>query len=199
MALIEARDTLKSSVRATKARVPPGRTGNAIMSRRKRAPSAKAPDAPRVRRPCIVLAPAGAMLDAALLATLDERDLTPRLEHHAEMAMAEVCLLRREVVQRAAHASDPEEIPPLIVIDSAHPDTNLLINALAQHLPDIPVLQPDTQGGLQQLQHSTARTRKQESEPAMTAQPVRHAEVNEDELSALLAQPTSASSAGADP
>ena len=199
MVLQEGRYTLRGPDLRAIGDAHADQAGTANMSGPKPKPPTKSPQTPRVRRPCVVLAPATQVLDRVLLATLDKRGWTPRLEHHPEMAMAEVCLLRREVVQRSAHLGDPEDVPPLIVTNPSDPHTTALIEALAQHLADIPVYETNDDGRLVMVRGEPTTQATDPADPPMVVHPARQTEVNDDELSALLGEPSATPHTGVDP
>jgi hypothetical protein len=71
---------------------------------------------------------------------LNEAGLVPRIEHDPRLAMAEVCLLRREARHRAASGEQPDSYAPLILLTSPTGAIQDMIDTLAQVLPDIPLL-----------------------------------------------------------
>jgi hypothetical protein len=90
--------------------------------------------------PCVVLAPSGHSLDERLPEVLAERGWTPRIELDARMAMAEICLLRRELRVQCAWNEAPMEWPGLIVVHPrALPHWEPLLSAIETHVPDISI------------------------------------------------------------
>ena len=142
---------------------------------------------PRVLHPCVVLAAASQPLAEAFHKTLLEEGLTPRVEHDPRMAMAEVCLLRREARQRRGTGANRSTAAPLILLDLTCQLTSELIAAMRQHVPDIPVLHFDG-ATLNTMHEADDAVTKQ---PPVIVQPPRSTEVNEDELTSLLRSPTS--------
>lgn len=89
---------------------------------------------------CVVLAPMDRPVDPLLYAALSERGWSPRVEHDPRMAMAEACLVRRELQLRAAWQLSSGLVPGLVL--SPHPepeDVEAMRTSLARHVPDIPV------------------------------------------------------------
>jgi hypothetical protein len=144
------------------------------------------PTPPRVRRPCVVLAPAEHVLDQAFLMSLEGQGLTPRLEHDPQMAMAEVCLLRREARQRATQQSEAADMPPLILIDPTQPHTANMVVVLQRLIPDIPIYVVDEHGAICLESSPDETTPTDQAEPPMVIQPRRDVEVTDQELSVLL-------------
>ena len=142
---------------------------------------------PRVLHPCVVLAAASQPLAEAFHKTLLEEGLTPRVEHDPRMAMAEVCLLRREARQRRGTGANRSTAAPLILLDLTCQLTSELIAAMQQHVPDIPVLHFDG-ATLNTMHEADDAVTKQ---PPVIVQPPRSTEVNEDELTSLLRSSTS--------
>ena len=144
------------------------------------------PTPPRVRRPCVVLAPTEHVLDQAFLMSLDGQGLTPRLEHDPQMAMAEVCLLRREARQRATQQSEAADMPPLVLIDPTQPHTANMVVVLQRLIPDIPIYVVDEHGAICLESSADETTPTDQAEPPMVIQPRRDVEVTDQELSVLL-------------
>ena len=89
---------------------------------------------------CVVLAPLDRPVDPLIYAALSERGWSPRVEHDPRMAMAEACLVRRELQLRAAWQSTTGLIPGLVL--SPHPeadDIDVMRTSMARHVPDIPI------------------------------------------------------------
>ncbi|MDG1838114.1 MAG: hypothetical protein P8I91_04860 [Phycisphaerales bacterium] len=142
---------------------------------------------PCVLHPCVVLASASQQqLTDAFHTALLEEGLVPRVEHDPRMAMAEVCLLRREAKQRRGTGADRSTAAPLILLDLTCQLTNELIAAMRQHVPDIPVLHFDGTS-LNTVHKALDAATKQ---PPVIVQPPRSIEVNEDELMSLLRSST---------
>lgn len=140
------------------------------------------PEPPQMLRPCVVLAPASRPLGDALHRALRAAELAPRVEHDPRMAMAEVCLLRREARQRRGAAPDPEQPAPLVLVAAASDEELLLLEALHTHVPDVPIFQFD--GATLQRLHTPDAS--DASEPPVIVQPPHRPEVTDDELSTLL-------------
>ena len=140
---------------------------------------------PSVLHPCVVLASASQQLADAFHKALLEEGLVPRVEHDPRMAMAEVCLLRREAKQRRGTGTDRSTAAPLILLDLTCPLTGELITAMRQHVPDIPVLHFD--GTSLNTGHEAIEVVTKQ--PPVIVQPPRSTEVNEDELTSLLRSP----------
>lgn len=98
------------------------------------------------------------------------------------MAMAELCLLRREAAQRRPVTSESEHPASLILVASPTADEVHLLEALQRHVPDVPVLQFD--GAALQRIHTPEGHIKHE--PPVIVQPPGRPEVTDDELSTLL-------------
>ena len=135
---------------------------------------------PRVLRPCVVLAQASRPLDEALHSALQEAGLTPRVEHDPQMAMAEVCLLRREARQRRGAGGDSTELSPLVLTSIELREVNSMLDAMQRHVPDVPILQFDG-AGLISIHSSTA-----EAAPEVVDNPASSPELTDDELATLL-------------
>lgn len=135
----------------------------------------------RVVRPCVLLAPVSQVLPDSLHAALSQAGLTPRMEHDPEMAMAELCLLRREHRQHriGGQTSEPS---PLVLAASPSEDTLTMLDALTRHVPDIPVLHFD--GSTLQ----THRAASPDAEPPVVAHPPSKTDVSDAELASLLAR-----------
>jgi len=142
------------------------------------------PEPPQMLHPCVVLAPASQPLDNALLRCLRSADLVPRVEHDPRMAMAEVCLLRREARQRAGASADAQQPAPLVLIAAPGAESRRLLEAMHTHVPDVPILQFD--GATLQRLHTPDAS--DASEPPVIVQPPLRPEVSDDELSTLLSQ-----------
>lgn len=94
--------------------------------------------------PCVILAPADHPLDELLPRLLAERGWSARVEHDARMAMAEACLVRRDMHIR--HAWDDQQIqfPGIILaVPERCGDVDALRNAMRNHVPDIPIWKYD--------------------------------------------------------
>jgi hypothetical protein len=184
--------------------MPPSKKKGTSKARpKKAAPSPRlvrgddTPEPPLMLRPCVVLAPASKPLDDALHRALRTAQFAPRVEHDPRMAMAEVCLLRREARQRRAASADPEQPAPLVLVASPAAEERLLLAALHTHVPDVPVYQFDG-AALQQLHTPDA---SDAVEPPVIVQPPHQPEVTDDELSTLLTprQEDGSSRNGSDP
>ncbi|MDP7028658.1 MAG: hypothetical protein QF733_00370 [Phycisphaerales bacterium] len=136
---------------------------------------------PRVLRPCVVLAQADQPLPDTLHQALLEAGLSPRVEHDPRMAMAEVCLLRREARQRRGAGGNQTDAAPLVMIAEAGSEASNLLQAMQQHVPDIPVLRFDGQD-LRSMHEPPPAT----PDPPVVVQPPHTQEVNEEELATLL-------------
>ena len=89
---------------------------------------------------CVVLAPMDRTIDPALYTTLSERDWSPRVEHDPRMAMAEACLVRRELQLRAAWQLESGQVPGLVIASHPHVDlVDAMRTSMARHVPDIPI------------------------------------------------------------
>jgi hypothetical protein len=140
------------------------------------------PEPPRILQPCVVLAPASKPLNDALHRALRAEHLTPRVEHDPRMAMAELCLLRREASQRRGATSETELPAALVLVATPTGDEVLLLEALRRHVPDVPVLQFD---GTTLEQVHTPKGIETREPPVIVQPPVR-LDVTDDELSTLL-------------
>ena len=140
------------------------------------------PEPPRILQPCVVLAPASKPLDDALHLALRAEHLTPRVEHDPRMAMAELCLLRREASQRRGATSESEQPAALILVATPTNDEVQLLEAMQRHVPDVPVLQFDGTT----LQHVHTPKGLDKNDPPVIVQPPIHPEVTDEELSTLL-------------
>ena len=167
---------------------PPKKKGTSKASPKKAKPSPRlvrgdeTPEPPQMLHPCVVLAPASKPLDDALHRALRTAQFAPRVEHDPRMAMAEVCLLRREARQRRGASADAEQPAPLILVAAPTAEERLLLEALHTHVPDVPVYQFDG-ASLQQLHTPDAADA---TEPPVIVQPPHQPEVTDDELSTLL-------------
>ncbi len=171
--------------------MPPSKKKGASKARPKKAmPSPRlargddTPEPPQMLRPCVVLAPASPPLDEALHRALRAADLAPRVEHDPRMAMAEVCLLRREARQRRGASPDAQQVAPLVLVAQPAAEERLMLEALHTHVPDVPVFLFDG-ASLQLLQTPDASDAR---EPAVIAQPPRQPDVTDDELATLRSQ-----------
>ncbi|MCP4759397.1 MAG: hypothetical protein GY894_01030 [Planctomycetes bacterium] len=135
---------------------------------------------PRVLRPCVVLAQASQPLDETLHAALHEAGLTPRVEHDPRMAMAEVCLLRREARQRRGAGGDQDEPAPLVLTTTQQQEVDGMLAAMQKHVPDIPILRFDG-AALVSVHASTP-----EAAPPLVVNPSNSPELTDDELATLL-------------
>jgi len=97
------------------------------------------------------------------------------------MAMAEVCLLRREARQRRGAGGQQTEAAPLVMIETEGEETAALLQALQHHVPDIPVLRFDGTR-LRSMHEPPAAS----PEPPVVVQPPQTPDVNEAELVTLL-------------
>ncbi|MCH2133157.1 MAG: hypothetical protein MK116_05340 [Phycisphaerales bacterium] len=89
---------------------------------------------------CVVLAPLDRQVDVQLYAALTERGWTPRVEHDPRMAMAEACLVRRELRMRAAWQLTSGQVPGLVLAPHPDPDdVDEMRTSMARHVPDIPI------------------------------------------------------------
>ncbi len=90
---------------------------------------------------CVVLTPLDRSIDPGLYATLAARSWTPRVEHDPRMAMAEACLVRRELQLRAAWQDlETSLVPGLILLAEDHSDeVESLRIAMDRHVPEIPI------------------------------------------------------------
>ena len=89
---------------------------------------------------CVVLAPLDRAVDPQVYAALSERGWSPRIEHDPRMAMAEACLVRRELQLRAAWQSTSGLVPGLILAPHPEPDdVDAMRTSMARHVPDIPI------------------------------------------------------------
>ncbi|MEE2906370.1 MAG: hypothetical protein VX527_00910 [Planctomycetota bacterium] len=89
---------------------------------------------------CVVLAPLDRPVDPQVYAALSERGWSPRVEHDPRMAMAEACLVRRELQLRAAWQSNSGLIPGLVLAPHPEPDdVDAMRTSMARHVPDIPI------------------------------------------------------------
>ena len=156
---------------------PPRKGGGRMTPRLVEEPNEPPPQ--RIVRPCVLLAPASGTLPDALHAALAAEGLTPRMEHDPEMPMAELCLLRREQRQRP-QGDAPQAPAPLVLAAPPLDRTIAMLDALARHVPDIPVLQFN---GTSLCTHRAAEV---SADPPVVAHPPASAEVSEAELSTLL-------------
>lgn len=136
----------------------------------------------RVLGPCVVLAPLDQRLGDDLLRTLDAQGLSPRVEHDCWLAMAEACLLRREARQVRSTGA-PAEPAPLVMLDEPDAQASDMLQSMARHVPDIPVLRY-ADGALHVVAEATAP--EDDAEPPVIIQPPRNREVSDDELASLL-------------
>lgn len=90
--------------------------------------------------PCVVLVPREHAFDEQLPQLLSDRGWSPRLEHDPRMAMAEACLIRRELQVRNAWEEEPMPIPGLIVVEpDSIPAWEAFRAAMVNYVPDIPI------------------------------------------------------------
>ena len=118
---------------------------------------------------CVVLAPMDRTIDPALYTTLSERDWSPRVEHDPRMAMAEACLVRRELQLRAAWQLESGQVPGLVI--ASHPNVDLvdaMRTSMARHVPDIPIW--TTNGSQIEPLNEAARTASQANQPSTANQ-----------------------------
>ncbi len=135
---------------------------------------------PRMLHPCVVLTPADTPLQDDHHRALAKASLTPRVEHDPHMAMAELCLLRREARQRRGASGDDQSMAPLVILTHPNDEVARLLTALAQHVPDIPVLQY-TGSGFEEIQRG-----QPQADPPVIAQPPQGADLTSRELDSLL-------------
>ena len=91
-------------------------------------------------QPCVVLAGLDTPIPEPLHHALHEAGLTPRIEHDPRLAMAEVCLLRRESRHRTARGEPHTAHAPLVLLATPAGATQDMIDTLGRVLPDIPLL-----------------------------------------------------------
>ena len=143
---------------------------------------ARRSDPPQIVRPCVVLASASEPLPEAFHRVLKSAGLAPRVEHDPRMAMAEVCLLRRESRQRRGITSESQELAPLILVTTPQAEERVMLEAMLLHVPDVPVMQFD--GAALQRVHTPDAS--DVSDPPVAVQPPKRPEVTDDELNTLL-------------
>ncbi|MDG2291823.1 MAG: hypothetical protein P8L37_04120 [Phycisphaerales bacterium] len=137
--------------------------------------------------PCVVLVPPGHSLDDRLPEVLVERGWSPRVEQDARLAMAEICLLRRELRVQCAWNESPMEWPGLIVVDPralAHWEP--LLSAMETHVPDISIWGWD---GIDLVRIHDGRIEAEEHvapAPSPASLPFRPEPLSHDEVSMLL-------------
>ena len=143
--------------------------------------SGHAPEA-RPLRPCVVLTSLERPVPEPLHQALHEADLAPRVEHDPRMAMAEVCLLRREMHERAAIGVDEDApLPPLVLLGAPTDAQAVMVDTLQRMVPDVPVLML-VGNTLGELDPPFAGTTDAPALPDATVVP--------DEIESLLGRPT---------
>jgi hypothetical protein len=128
---------------------------------------------------CVVLAPLDRQIDPQLFAALAERGWTPRIEHDPRMAMAEACLVRREIQMRAAWQQASGQTPGIILATAEPRGTiDAMQASMARHVPDIPVwsargdaLEPLNEIARKSLQHEHQATQPEADSTAQQEAP----------------------------
>ncbi len=114
---------------------------------------------------CVLLAPLDRPVDPAIYGALSERGWSARVEHDPRMAMAEACLVRRELQLRAAWQSATDLIPGLVLLP--HPDQSeveAMQQSMARHVPDIPIWSARGQH-LEPLNEASRRSSRSQDDP----------------------------------
>ena len=91
-------------------------------------------------RPCVVLAGLDTPIPEPLHQALHEAGLTPRIEHDPRLAMAEVCLLRRDARHRMASGQPHSDLAPLVFLRQPTGGTQDMVDTLQRSIPDVPLL-----------------------------------------------------------
>ena len=151
---------------------------------------------------CVVLTTLDRSIDPSLYATLAARAWTPRVEHEPRMAMAEACLVRRELQLRAAWQDlGASMIPGLILLGEDQPEElKPLQSAMARHVPEIPIwtvrsgdLVPINEAALQTSASEAVEPMEDDDVPSLVFHPgdeSRRAEpLSREEVSMLLHDP----------
>ncbi len=131
--------------------------------------------------PCVVLVPHEHAINEQLPRLLSDRGWSPRLEHDPRMAMAEACLVRRELQIHNAWETEPVPIPGLIVVEpDSIPDWKEFRSAMVHHVPDIPIWRWN--GTELEVEHDASASRPEEPPPPsplpFKPEPLSHEEVS---------------------
>ena len=115
---------------------------------------------------CVVLTPLDRPVEPGVYGILSDRGWSARVEHDPSMAMAEACLVRRELQLRAAWQSITDLIPGLVLLP--HPDQEAIEamqTSMARHVPDIPIWTSRDQS-LEPMNEAARRCSKIQDDPA---------------------------------
>lgn len=136
--------------------------------------------------PCVVLAPANQALGDRLPTCIAEMGWSSRIEHDARMALAEACLVRRNL--RLRHAWDDEVVPlPGLLLVNPEEVEHLdeLLAAVHEHVPDLPMWRWDGESILP-LEPAREESEPTPDPPIPASLPFRPEPLTHDEVSMLL-------------